>query len=650
MPPTRRQTARSSHPRGRGVLRRLMDPTDQSASIIANTSNSSVNIIPSASSSVSQQALDLSAWTATQVGGQVKLCTIHSVVDLKTENGEEFAFITYTGNKPAYQSIEPEWEPVKNLRNADALIERCRQRQAQESSASKSVKFSTDLTNTREFSKSDTVPTMRTLNPVQLDPKPKPILKAVQKVVTDASDPMQIDEDDALTELKYIAQYIIVERISTNKTNLIFNRQWKGPLTKGKNNKFIANVVIKQVPESYQDEHIFTILKNMNQMCMINVIPSSYALQFVIKDDILQNILSMESEKNPHSYDAFGIEQRLLRVNDLEYEFEKICLLGIVNSENLCNKMGLNPTSERMLLIPYNIPEQKVQKNRMSLPKQLALGIEKMDDIDYFMAEVMIQAEGYGNILPRICANNPKFTIYGNTQHSNHKTIIFCMKALGGKYFPIDSIGDENLNIVLVEVVLLNQLNFMPNLIRLRHMKKCQFFVYGYDIKRLRPIKFETYFIPGGLLAVSTKVITTEPQSVERIFRIAQIVDMLVKHNGGKWTILLNPKMKTHLDKIMDKNYGTFNAKLNSEEIKFFEEDSWKQSQQRHGNNEIDTLYWALLISYRVIAINENPPRHCVLIIHEDEIQLPHSQIPGVEVLTLKEFEKKFDQILQIFE
>ncbi|CAG8575737.1 5867_t:CDS:10, partial [Cetraspora pellucida] len=612
MPPTRRQTARSSHPRGRGVLRRLMDPTDQSASIIANTSNSSVNIIPSASSSVSQQAPDLSAWTATQVGGQVKLCTIHSVVDLKTENGEEFAFITYTD-----QSIEPEWEPVKNLRNADALIERCRQRQAQESSASKSVKFSTDLTNTREFLKSDTVPTMRTLNPVQLDPKPKPILKAVQKVVTDASDPMQIDEDDALTELK----------------------QWKGPLTKGKNNKFIANVVIKQVPESYQDEHLFTILKNMNQMCMINVIPSSYALQFVIKDDVLQNILSMESEKNPHSYDAFGIEQRRLRIAVFflkEYEFEKICLLGIVNSENLCNKMGLNPTSERMLLIPYNIPEQKVQKNRMSLPKQLALGIEKMDDIDYFMAEVMIQAEGYGNILPRICANNPKFTIYGNTQHSNHKTIIFCMKALSGKYFPIDSIGDETLNLVLVEVVLLNQLNFMPNLIRLRHMKKCQFFIYGYDIKRLRPIKFETYFIPGGLLAVSTKVITTEPQSVERIFRIAQI-------NGGKWTILLNPKMKTHLDKIMDKNYGTFNAKLNSEEIKFFEEDSWKQ--QRHGNNEIDTLYWALLISYRVIAINENPPRHCVLIIHEDEIQLPHSQIPGVEVLTLKEFEKKFDQL-----
>ncbi|CAG8761928.1 15325_t:CDS:2, partial [Racocetra persica] len=123
-----------------------------------------------------------------------------------------------------------------------------------------------------------------------------------------------------------------------------------------------------------------------------------------------------------------------------------------------------------------------------------------------------------------------------------------------------------------------------------------------------------------GLLAVSTKVITTEPQSVERIFRIAQI-------NGGKWTILLNPKMKTHLDKIMSKNYGAFNAKLNSEEIKFFEEDSWKQ--QRHGNNEVDTLYWALLISYRVIAVNENPPRHCVLIIHKDEIQLPHSQIPG---------------------
>ncbi|RIB01574.1 hypothetical protein C2G38_2127334 [Gigaspora rosea] len=307
------------------------------------------------------------------------------------------------------------------------------------------------------------------------------------------------------------------------------------------------------------------------------------------------------------------------------------------------NKIGLNPTLERMILIPYNIPEPKRQQNCMDLSKSPVLGIEKMDDIDHFMAEVMIQAESYDDVLPQICANNPKFTIYGNPQHSNHKAIIFCMKALGGKYFSIDAIGDEILDLVLVEIFWLNQLNFMPNLIRLRHMKRCQFLVYGYDIKRLRAIKFESYFISGGYLAVSTKVITTESQSMERIFGTTQI-------NRGKWSILLNPKMKTHIDKLMDKDYGAFNAKIKSEEIKFFEEDLWEKSQQRHDNNEVGTLYWSLLIFYRTLAINGNPPRHCVLIIHEDEMQLSHSQIPGVEVLTLKEFEKKFDQILQIYE
>ncbi|CAG8824377.1 8531_t:CDS:2, partial [Gigaspora rosea] len=100
----------------RGVLRRLMNPSEITNT---NTFNTSVNTIPSALSSVPQQVPDPSAWTSTQIGSQIKLCTIHSVVDLKIENGEEFAFITYTD-----QALEPEWEPVKNLRNAEALIER----------------------------------------------------------------------------------------------------------------------------------------------------------------------------------------------------------------------------------------------------------------------------------------------------------------------------------------------------------------------------------------------------------------------------------------------------------------------------------------------------------------------------------------------
>ena len=77
----------------------LMNPSEITNT---NTFNTSVNTIPSALSSVPQQVPDPSAWTSTQIGSQIKLCTIHSVVDLKIENGEEFAFITYTGNKSAY--------------------------------------------------------------------------------------------------------------------------------------------------------------------------------------------------------------------------------------------------------------------------------------------------------------------------------------------------------------------------------------------------------------------------------------------------------------------------------------------------------------------------------------------------------------------
>ncbi|CAG8450822.1 12151_t:CDS:2 [Racocetra fulgida] len=192
-----------------------MDSTDQSASIITNISNASVNIIPRDSSSVSQ-APDISAWAATQVGGQVKLCTIHSVVDLKTENGEEFAFITYT---------EPEWEPVKNLRNADALIERCRQRQVQEhfkiseilygpyqherilkvgcSTYNAYIKPGTTRSKTKANTQSGSKSSIKCVRVQKIVIRFKnDYYNNPYKLSIDTSDPMQIDDDYALTELK----------------------------------------------------------------------------------------------------------------------------------------------------------------------------------------------------------------------------------------------------------------------------------------------------------------------------------------------------------------------------------------------------------------------------------------------------------------
>lgn len=44
---------------------------------------------------------------------------------------------------------------------------------------------------------------------------------------------------------------------------------------------------------------------------------------------------------------------------------------------------------------------------------------------------------------------------------------------------------------------MLDQINFMPNLIKLKHQEQCKFLVYGWDFKQQEPIKFEEYFVSG---------------------------------------------------------------------------------------------------------------------------------------------------------
>jgi hypothetical protein len=47
---------------------------------------------------------------------------------------------------------------------------------------------------------------------------------------------------------------------------------------------------------------------------------------------------------------------------------------------------------------------------------------------------------------------------------------------------------------------MLDQINFMPNLIKLKHQEQCKFFVYGWDFKQQDPIKFEELFVSGHIL------------------------------------------------------------------------------------------------------------------------------------------------------
>ncbi|PKC72920.1 hypothetical protein RhiirA1_451803 [Rhizophagus irregularis] len=596
---------------------------------------------------------------------------ISEIIDIRFVFGEQYAKVVFED-----KSFEPQWEPVKNIKRAEGLIlkfqqkrekeereERLKELEAQSNnkdneivsndyqdsedktvfmqqnscpttfvnssarnntdnynydSKLKSVKFAQELVNAKTFS-NDEFLQVQTLtkeiqlentnnySPIKLKATPKPILRSA----------LRTSNKRQLETLQW--------------------KQWNGILLKGKTREFVAKVIIKTLKEGPGYNAISDKLGSNNVFCMANTVPLSYALSLIGEDKELGDVLIMECESgNLKDEQDHMMFHKLVAFIRLENDYNGLHLF-VFSDYRWIYKNQFN--QEHLFLVARNI---KIKQNYLLIQQPLikALDNETTYDTNYCKAKTELHTGDYNDIITKLCKKKPNFTVYARPKLGETDSIITVMKVLGANYFP--NYDCDKMDLVLVHVLMLDQINFMPNLIKLKHQEQCKFLVYGWDFKQQEPIKFEEYFVSGGILSVTTRVLLEEKNGLQRIFEVIEYQ----KENGVEWKILMDPEIKYcnyNLSALIDYDLKSNNS-FDESGINFhyFDLFLWRKLKKQNDNN-ISRIYYALLFSYsfEVEANIIKSPRHCILIAHNKEMPFC-PKIPGVEVITLENFEETF--------
>ncbi|CAI2175076.1 12699_t:CDS:10 [Funneliformis geosporum] len=610
------QTAKTSHPK------RFLK---NSSKILTNQQNSNETCIP----------LQISA-----------------IVEMKFIFGEQYAKVSFEVD----QSLQPQWESVKNIQGVEGLILEFQQMKEEEDRAGreerlkelktranlylhKDYKATTNLhdqlstnTITAYKSKIKTVTFAQNINCVQV---PIPIPNISIENVNNSS--------LIKTGIKHKPILKSALRVSKVIENQKWHWQWNGILLKGKTRDFVAKVIVKPLKEGSNYKTILDTLEFNNAICMTNAIPLSYALYLVGKgNDELSDIFLMESESGNLKEEKFLMKfHNLVTFIRLENDYNGLYFFVFGDYRWLCKNLSFDQeTTESLLLVAKNV---KIKQGYLFLqqPSVQLLDNETNRNANYYKAKTELVANGYNDFITKLCEQKPNFTVYANLKFGEAEGIINVMRAFGANYFP--NYYCDNMDLVLVHVLMLDQINFMPNLIKLKRQDQCKFFVYGWDFKQQDSIKFEECFISGGILSVTIRALLEEGNGLQRILDIIEYQ----KEKGANWKVLLDPEIKYNkynLDVLINTILNVYEDKymMNYSEIDvdYFDILLWKKLKKENETN-MSRLYYALLYSYS----SKNPinqlQRHCILIAHEEEISY-RPKISGVDVMTLKDFEEIF--------
>ncbi|RIA91309.1 hypothetical protein C1645_822211 [Glomus cerebriforme] len=584
---------------------------------------------------------------------------INAIIDMKFVFGEQYAKVSFKD-----QSLEPQWEPVKNIVGVEGLILKFQQKKDEEErekrmkelkdskdktvsmqqersisrsfisvqspqsivnwdyiSKFKSVKFAQELVNTKIFSNNDDflrAPTSLEETRIENANKSSPIkIKAVTKPI-----------------LKSALRKPNKQQTETKISENIF-LQWNGILLKGKTREFVAKVIIKALKEGPNHKVILDKLGSNNIICMDNTVPLSYALYLIGKDREQDDAFIMECEcGNLKEEQDYMMVHKLVTFIQLENGYNGLHFFVLADYRWIYKNLQFD--QKPLLLMAKSI---KIEQKYLLVQQPFVqiLG-NKTTDVNYYKAKTELLVGDYNDIITKLCEQKPNFTLYASPKFGETDSIITVMKVLGATYFP--NYDCENMDLVLVHVLMLDQINFMPNLIKLRHQEQCKFLVYGWDFKRQTPIKFEEYFVSGGILSVTVRVLLEEKNGFQRILDVIEYQ----KEKGANWKILMDPEIKLNnynFDALINPDLSSFKGEY-IHEMDYFNIFLWRKLKRQNDNN-ISRLYYALLFSYSFKAevdINKQP-RHCILIAHIEEMPFC-PKVPGIDVVTLKKFEDIF--------
>ncbi|KAG9295752.1 hypothetical protein G9A89_008980 [Geosiphon pyriformis] len=434
---------------------------------------------------------------------------------------------------------------------------------------------------------------------------------------------------------------------------------WKGTLMKSPNQVFISHVWIKPKKGYCEGATYFMkLLNSVDVLWLRGMIPLSYAQEILglNKDSKPLSIFIMDSDNSfgdpenrlKRAYQKFECSDQasvddpmtqLIGVLFLNEEKAE-CFLTFPNSEKTWRKFNfIKKPSAPIILVHCNI---KVQKTSFflrhdvnhSIPMRMITG-----DADSYFGVVIASANSWLDILPSVCASNPKFTVFGIQNHQEVIDLIQAAILYGGIH--VASFDEKNIEIVFVHYCLIEQLAFMPNLTSLKRTPECHFYLFGWDPTLPKSLKLPEILVSGGYIAISTAVLLAHERAT---VKISNALNSKRNVDKSTWKVVFHPQTPRNL-KAMGQRLQNWRPGaqalsiilgIQKGEFEILKPDEICEDKE----TEIKILYWTLL---RLQRLYFQKARHFVLIGQPNELPIQNSEIfGGVEQYTFSEFEETY--------
>ncbi|KAF0441108.1 hypothetical protein F8M41_003954 [Gigaspora margarita] len=430
----------------------------------------------------------------------------------------------------------------------------------------------------------------------------------------------------------------VTKNIGINDAQHQANMEWKGSLIKGSLVQFIATVILKPLPGHCPDFSLFNEISNRQNLRIEHCIRLSDAMKIVTPNAlgfIAEPANILKSKYNMRKEYMFMKENNIVGVIWLNKDKQR-CLLAFAISNDICRFLQLrHKPNVPLILLEKTLLSQptssEISKYQKLFPRQM------MDNnLDLQICEIYLNYMEYFRLL-EICKNpgvkillfvpDPKqVTVEGgqvimkeNLEVVEMEHALNCLGAVC-----VNTYSDD-IQYVLIHYLFEKQIYWIPNLIKLKRLPNCGF------VTATAPL-----FVKGENV----------------VFRILTVMNHQKQlYKDASWEFLLSKNVLDALDRccrlrsINSHNarlaYYSLIAKINMKKIRYFNPDEIFKY-----NNSTDSPPSFLLSLHRTMMRVHSQQwkkyRHFIVLYDESEDLSQNLPIEGVELMTLREFEKDF--------
>ncbi|RIB25418.1 hypothetical protein C2G38_2138776 [Gigaspora rosea] len=440
------------------------------------------------------------------------------------------------------------------------------------------------------------------------------------------------------------------------------NMEWKGSLIKGSLVQFIATVILKPLPGHCPDFSLFNEISNRQNLRIEHCIRLSDAMKIVTPNAlgfITEPANILKSKYNMRKEYMFMKENNIVGVIWLNKDKQR-CLLAFAISNEICRFLQLrHKPNVPLILLEKTLLSQpsssETSKYQKLFPRQML-----DNNLDLQICEIYLNYMEYFRLL-EICKNpgvkillfvpDPKqVTVEGgqvimkeNLEVVEMEHALNCLGAVC-----VNTYSDD-IQYVLIHYLFEKQIYWIPNLIKLKRLPNCKFVGFGTNPNNIKFWNLDEFFKQGGFVTATAPLFVKGENVVFRILTVMNHQKQLYK--DASWEFLLSKNVLDALDRccrlrsINSHNarlaYYSLIAKINMKKIRYFNPDEIFKY-----NNSTDSPPSFLLSLHRIMMRVHSQQwkkyRHFIVLYDESEDLSQDLPIEGVELMTLREFEKDF--------